>query len=239
MLKDEMDFAGHFDVLRKHILGSLLLLVAASAVSFAFMDPIMEWLEGPALRLGFELHYFKPQEKFLAYIRTSVFLGLLATLPVFLVQMSCFVYPGLAVRERRFLAPAATVALIMYLAGTLMGHLILFPFALGFFSGFHGVDALIPVWGISDYIGLDMSLVLACSLMFQTPWILIFLVWAEVLPLEALRKGRRIAFLFSFIAAAFLTPPDVYTQILVGTVLYMLFELTVFAGVIFGRWKKK
>ena len=52
---------------------------------------------------------------------------------------------------------------------------------------------------------------------------------------DFLKKNRRYAILIVFIIAAILTPPDAITQLLLATPMMLLYELSVWAAVLFSK----
>jgi sec-independent protein translocase protein TatC len=69
---------------------------------------------------------------------------------------------------------------------------------------------------------------------FQLPLILFLLGWFGVISSDDLRSKRRVAIVLIFTVAMFLTPPDLFSQILMGIPLCLLYELA-----ILGIWLKE
>ena len=108
-----------------------------------------------------------------------------------------------------------------------------------FFLHFAGSDGIQPLWSIRAYLGIALSIVLATGVAFQTPWILLFLMKSGILAPHTLRKGRKYAIIGSFICGAVISPPDIYTQLIIGTILYILFELSLLLSRVFGITGRK
>ena len=81
---------------------------------------------------------------------------------------------------------------------------------------------------VSDYLDIVMHLMVAFGLSFQLPVVLVLLVRSGMVSLETLKKGRRYAIVLIVIAAAFLTPPDIFSQIALSVPLYLLYEISIF-----------
>ncbi|MEK9686393.1 MAG: twin-arginine translocase subunit TatC, partial [Methylophilaceae bacterium] len=78
---------------------------------------------------------------------------------------------------------------------------------------------------INFYLELLVNLIFAFTIAFQIPVIVIFLVKLKVLDISKIKKVRPYLYVFSFILAAILTPPDVLSQIFLALPMILLFEL--------------
>ena len=80
---------------------------------------------------------------------------------------------------------------------------------------------------ISDYLKLATTLFLAFGLSFQLPVILSLLGRAGIVSAAALKKARKYALFGIAVFAAFVTPPDPITQIVLGAAIYLLYEISI------------
>jgi len=86
-------------------------------------------------------------------------------------------------------------------------------------------------FALDFYISFVLLLALAFGIAFETPIVVFFLAWSGLVSAAAMRRGRRYVLLVVVIVAAVLTPPDVLSQLLLATPMYLLFELgLMFAG---------
>lgn len=78
---------------------------------------------------------------------------------------------------------------------------------------------------VDSYTSFVLMLALAFGLAFQLPIAVMFLAWTGIVSVGQMRKSRRIVILIIFIVAAVLTPPDVFSQMLLAIPMCGLFEI--------------
>lgn len=86
-------------------------------------------------------------------------------------------------------------------------------------------SSIVQQYKISEYVKTVLNMGMAFGIGFQMPVVVLMLGWIGLVRIEAFKKYRRHIFAGCFIAAALLTPADPMSMLLLGTPLYMLFEL--------------
>jgi sec-independent protein translocase protein TatC len=218
----DMSVLDHLDELRKRIIIIAVVIFAATLISFFFVNNILDILIKPAKEL--ELIYTTPAEAFMSQIRLSFIAGALLTLPLTLYQVMAFIMPGLRDAEKKVVAPLIIAMILLFFLGMLFGYYFVFPIILKFFLGF-ATEQLMPFFTISAYISFTVSFLVGFGGAFQLPIVFWFLGYFGILSSKFLRKNRKYAILVIFILAAILTPPDVFSQILMAIPLLALYEV--------------
>ncbi len=85
--------------------------------------------------------------------------------------------------------------------------------------------AIFSEFAIDPYISFVLQLGLAFGLAFETPLVVCFLAWTNLVSVSTMASSRRYVLLAIVIVAAVLTPPDVLSQMLLAVPMYLLFEL--------------
>lgn len=80
------------------------------------------------------------------------------------------------------------------------------------------------------YISFVTSLAFGFGLGFQVPLVVLFISRVGIATPEQMARARRVIIFSAFVAAAFLTPPDVTSQILLAVPMILLFEIGLLAA---------
>jgi sec-independent protein translocase protein TatC len=235
--ESENEWFEHLDELRRRIIRVLAVFFLASAASFAFSERVASFLTNPVTGLGVKLYTFSPAEKFMAHLHISVVTGAAATAPYFFLQAGMFVWPGLKDRERAFARFALFGIPSLFVIGSAGSYKFFAPAVLKFFLSFGSGDGVDALWSFKEYLSLLAGLMFAVGLSLQMPLLLMALFALGVADPKKTARARPYVVLLIFLIAAVLTPPDVTSQIMLGVPLYLLFELTLFAGLLIRRKK--
>lgn len=220
----------HLEVFRKYIIVILVFLVFATIISFIYIENIMMFLQKPISGIDIQLNYFRPQEKLVAYFKIAFFSGLFFTVPFGTAVMGRFIFPGLKESERRFFVLVMIMVPLVFLVGAAFAYGVITPLAFEFLVNFAKDDNVKAVWGIDAYFSFLTTLVFITGIIFLLPLGMLALMKLRLINPETVAKFRPYIIIGILVIAAFFTPPDVVSQILVAVPLYLLFELSVFVG---------
>lgn len=212
----------HIEELRKRVLFSIISVVLLSALSYIYAEKILGFLA----RYVKTLVFISPQEAFLAYLKISLLSGLILSAPVILFNAFRFIWIALKRQEKRLFALYFFVGTLLFATGTLFSYYVALPAAMRFLLGFAS-DLVRPYISVSRYIAFSAFLILAFSVAFEMPLVIVLLTRLGLLNAPLLRKKRKYFIVLLFIIAAMLTPPDVITQILLAIPLIVLYEVSI------------
>ncbi len=246
-VEKEMTFFEHLEALRWHIIRSLIAILVIATYLFMQKDFLFKTIVyGPRNPNFFTYRLFcsfgemmciQPThfdvitrdlaEKFTTHITVSMVLGLILAFPYVFWEFWRFVKPGLYPKERKSARGIVLVCSILFIAGVLFGYYFIAPFALSFLAGYELADTLATPT-LNSYINYMIMFTLPVGIIFEMPVVSFFLTKAGVLSPGFLRKGRRYALIIILIVAAILTPsPDVVSQLILATPLYILYEASI------------
>jgi sec-independent protein translocase protein TatC len=219
-----MPFLDHLEELRWRLLKSALSVIVLAGLSFYFRNELFLWIIRP---LGdVPLHFTEVTGSFYAYLKVSLITGILAALPLVFYQVWMFLSPGLYGHERRIILPLVAISTILFLGGAAFCYFLTLPLALSFLIGFSG-DLLSPVITVGSYISFAGLLLIAFGLGFELPVVAYFLGRVGLVSASMLANGRRYAIVTILMAGAIITPPDVFTQVLLAGPVYLLYEVSI------------
>lgn len=226
----------HLAELRFRLLVTLGGFVAAFVVSVTVAQRLVTWLVWPlqAAAPGTRLAALTLTEGFTTTLRVALYGAVALVLPLALWQAWLFVRPGLLARERRLVGLLLLPMMASFCLGLLLCWRLLLPIAIRFLLEFLG-GAFTPVLSFAAYIDFVATLLLGTGLLFELPFVMLFLDRAGLFPVERAAALRRHAIVAIFVVAAVVTPPDPLSQILLATPLLLLFE----AGLFLGRFARR
>ncbi|MCB9043539.1 MAG: twin-arginine translocase subunit TatC [Chitinophagales bacterium] len=246
-----MSFLDHIEELRWHIIRSLIAVGVFTCVAFLAKGLIFdELIFGPmhenfltyvlSCKLGeifsflaslcmhapaFEIKNFEMASQFLVHIKVSAILGVIIAFPYIVWELWRFIKPALYENERKFARGIVFYASLLFFMGIAFGYYILTPFSINFLSGYTVSNSVENLIGLSSYIGMLSSIVMATGLIFELPMAVYLLSKIGLLTPDFMRTYRRHAVVVLLLLSAIVTPPDVVSQVLVFMPIYFLYEV--------------
>ncbi|MDO6521002.1 twin-arginine translocase subunit TatC [Shimia thalassica] len=230
------------DFIAVHILNFLLSPIEASLRALGDPSPTLQ--------------YTSPQEYLFTLFRISMVFGFAMAFPVIAFQMWRFVAPGLYKNEKGAFLPFMIASPFMFLLGASFAHLVVTPLAMSFFLGFADVSSIfanllsnaepslpgeavvvpetqegikVTFFGkVNESLDITLKFIMAFGLCFQLPVLLTLMGKAGLVSSEGLGSVRKYAMIAILVLAALVTPPDVVTQLILFSVVYGLYEVSIF-----------
>ncbi|SET69501.1 twin-arginine translocase subunit TatC [Paracoccus homiensis] len=254
--EDEIDDSSaplieHLAELRTRIIWSLLAFIVAMVLCYTVWNPIYNFLTRPICHAldtrGQEcgLILLKLQEGFFVAIRISFLGGFALSFPLIAYQMWRFVAPGLYRNEKQAFLPFLVASPVMFFLGAAFAYYVILPMAYDFFLGFqqgplalpdeagaeaaanNPMAAIVFQGSVDEYLALTTKFILAFGLSFQLPVLLTLMGKAGLVSAEGLGSVRKYAVVAILLLAAVATPPDVISQVVLFTVVYGLYEISI------------
>jgi sec-independent protein translocase protein TatC len=233
-----MPLLDHLEEFRWRIIWTLVALALGSVLGFVLITrfDLLKLLIEPvrAFLNGGKLKYLSPADPFMVTLRLSVAAGVVIALPVALYQLWGFLSPILEPSEKRAVLPALIGAIVLFLGGASLAYFGVLPLTLKFFSKFEP-GSLQQNLTVDKFLGYLMKLMLGFGIAFETPVIMLALGAMGIVTSELLTRYRRHAIVAIFVLGAALTPPDVFSQLLMAVPLLFLFELSIWLV----RWTER
>ena len=263
--KDEMSFLDHLEVLRWHLIRSVLAILIVATIAFIFKDFIFDvLLFGPKQKdfityrwfcaisqslgqgnsfcieeLPFRIQSRTMAGQFSAHLWTSVLAGFIVAFPYIVFEFWKFISPGLYENERKNARGFIFVASLLFFIGVLFGYYIVTPLSINFLGNYSVSAEIFNDFDLSSYIGLLRASVLASGIIFELPIIVYFLTKVGVITPSFLRKNRKISLVVVLSLSAIITPPDIASQIIVSIPILILYEVSILISRIVTRNQDK
>ena len=131
---------------------------------------------------------------------------------------------------------------ILFFAGGAMVYYLIAPLAWNFFLSYQNMsDSGVPIRleaKMGEYLSLMMRFIFAFGLAFQLPVVLGLMAKVGIVTYTSLQKFRKYAIVIAFLSAAFLTPPDPFSQISLALPIIILYEISIYIAKIIQKNKK-
>ncbi len=216
----------------------MIALLIAFLICYYFAGHLYAFLVEPLAQILHELGgnrrmiYTALHEAFFTQLKVSMFAALFLAFPVIATQFWRFLAPGLYKNEKAALAPYLVLSPILFLMGGALVYYFIMPLAWSFFLSFEtmGVDGSLPIQleaKVNEYLSLAMKLIFAFGISFQLPLVLTLLARIGAITSRGLAAKRKYAIVITFLVAAFLTPPDIISQVGLAIPIMILYEVSI------------
>lgn len=242
----------------KAVLAFIVGIVVVFAVAEPILQFLLQPIEATLRDLGDPaptMQYTSPQEYLFTLFRISMVFGFALAFPVIGFQLWRFVAPGLYRTEKNAFLPFLIASPVMFLLGASFAHFVVTPLAMAFFLGFVDVSSIfatlvgqvtdtapaepvapaaqegirITFFGkVNESLDITLKFIMAFGLCFQLPVLLTLMGKAGMVSSAGLGSVRKYAVVAILLLAALVTPPDVITQLILFSVVYGLYEVSIF-----------
>ena len=228
----ELSVVEHLAELRRRIFFILISVVITSGTAYFFIDRILLFVTN-AGHID-SLVFINPTEAFFVIIKLSLLTGLIASMPFILYQVWRYIGVALKNSERKYIIYFGPVSYLLFLIGAGFAFRGVLPLGIKFLLSF-SKENITPMITLSAYIGFLGKMVTAFGLMFELPLVILFLSKIGVVQPQTLKKGRKYAIVAIFVIAAFLTPPDVISQVMLAVPVLAMYEISIWICVVVTR----
>lgn len=219
----------HLDDLRGVLIRMAVTLVLAMILAFVFRSQLAAVIQWPLVGVDPErannLQSLGVPDSMMISLQLAFYAGFIIAFPFLLYFLASYIVPTLNEVERKLLFPAAATGFLLFLGGVLFAYFIVLPMALDFFFQDAQHMNWQPMWTVREYYSFTTQFIIAFGLAFELPVVILVLVKMGFVTVEKLRQTRSFALVLIFLFAAVITPTqDVFTLLLMGGPMYLLYE---------------
>jgi sec-independent protein translocase protein TatC len=248
--ENEMSFLEHLEVLRWHIIRALFAILIIAIVAFIFKDIVFnQIILAPKLpefitnRLlcdfgrminiltlcinarPFEVISIKMAGQFSMHIMVSLIAGFVVSFPYVFWEFWRFIVPALYSKEKRHARGAVFYSSLLFLLGVTFGYFVIVPLSVHFLGSYSVSEQVTNQINLISYVSTVASVVLAAGIIFELPILVYFLSKAGLVTPSFLKKYRKHSLVLILALSAIITPPDIFSQVLVAFPLIFLYEI--------------
>jgi sec-independent protein translocase protein TatC len=168
---------------------------------------------------------------FFVPMKVTMLVAFVIALPIVLYQIWAFVAPGLYQHEKKLVAPLVGSSYTLFLCGMAFAYFVVFPTIFRVMAHYNAPLGAEMTTDIDNYLSFVLTMFIAFGVTFEVPIVVVLLVRMNVLTVKKLREIRPYVIVGAFVISAVVTPPDVFSQLILAIPLIVLYE----AGIIAAR----
>lgn len=228
----EGSLMSHLLELRARLVNSIIALLVVFTPLAIYSEKVYTLLAEPLMRVlpeGGEMIATNPLSAFLTPLRLAFYFSVIICIPYLLYQLWAFVAPGLYKHERRLVWPLMVSSSLLFYAGMAFAYFVVFPLVFTFLTSVTpaGVQFMPDIKSYQEFV---FTLFFAFGVAFELPVAMVLLIRVGVLNPDSLASKRHYVVLWVFVVAMLITPPDMFSQILLAIPMLLLFEVGLFVG---------
>jgi len=239
--ENNMPFLDHLEELRWRLVKSVVAILIFSIVIFYFTEWIMDNIFLALAKPEFPIFKFfcwsfgicteeisitfqsvQMSGQFTTNLMMAIIGGLIIAFPYVFYQLWSFVKPGLKQNE---LKTVRGIVFFVSVLGILFGYYVVAPLSVQFLGNWQMTEEIKNNITINSYLITVISTVFFTGLFFLLPVVIMIFSQLGLVTPAFLRKYRKHAFVIVLIIAAVITPPDLFTQIVVAIPILLLYEM--------------
>ncbi|MCF8303144.1 MAG: twin-arginine translocase subunit TatC [Bacteroidales bacterium] len=251
--RGEMTFWDHLDELRGHLVRSVIAILILAIVAFLnrhlvfdqlilapkdsefltnrMLCKLADWLAVDALcidNLSLDIININLSGQFLTHLYISVAAGVILGIPYIIWEMWRFIMPALYPNERKNSRGAVLITSLLFFIGVLFSYFLIVPLTVNFLGTYQVSDAVANQISLKSYINTVLSVIFAVGIVFELPVLIYFFTRIGIVTPDFLKRKRKYMFIIILALSAIITPPDIFSQVLVGIPLFGLYEVSIY-----------
>lgn len=252
-IETEMSFFEHIEVLRWHIIRSVIAITVFAILAFTFYDFVFNdiimgpknldfWTYRMMCKLGallnldgfcveripFNIINTELAGQFMLQINSCLLMAVALGFPYLLFEVWLFVKPALTGVERKSASGFVFYATLLFIVGALFGYYIVVPLSVNFLANISLSSEITNQITIDSYLSTIATLTLGCGVIFLLPILIFILSKLGLMTPQFMRASRRYAIVIILVIAAIITPTaDVITLLTVSAPMFILYEISI------------
>jgi len=225
-------FLRHVYEIKKRLLFITSVLFLNFILFYHYSEEILYVIVSP-LGVDKYLIFTNITEAFFSYINLAIYSNFIIIILISLYHLISFLYPGLYIEEKKRIKIYLSIFFSFFIIGNIIIYQMVIPSAWSFFLTFEttNLDGFLNIHleaKINEYLDLFLVVFLLSNFFFQLPVILIIIINLNIISIKQLVNYRKVFLILSLILAAFCSPPDIFSQLILATPIIIFYESLVF-----------
>ncbi len=247
-----MSFWDHLEELRWHIMRSIIAVMVLAVVAFLNRKIIFDYIilapstphfitNRVLCRIGemihvssicikslhFQIINISMSGQFLTHMYISTVAGFILAFPYILYEIWRFIKPALHDKEEKYSRGGVFISSLLFMLGVLFSYFLIVPLTVNFLGNYQVSDSVMNQISLKSYINTVVSVTFAVGIVFELPILVYFLTKIGIITPEFLTSNRKYMFVVLLILSAIITPPDMFSQVMVVIPLIGLYEVSI------------
>ncbi|AFU59668.1 TatC subunit of twin-arginine targeting system [Candidatus Nitrososphaera gargensis Ga9.2] len=187
--------------------------VAGLPLAYPYPDPIHNistrltfYMQDTLLPEGVGLIQTAPGQAFFAQIYVSALIGLIASIPIIVREISAFISPAISTKTKIGVLNIFLPAVALFVTGLVFSYFVVIPFTLNFLYQYGEALNVATFLTINDFISFVMQFFLGFGVAFQLPIVMYGISMTDAVSPRFWRDNFRYAALILVIFGAIITP---------------------------------
>jgi sec-independent protein translocase protein TatC len=223
-------FSGHTQELRKRLLITVACFFISLTIALLGHSTVTRyWIQYTASHIPTNsqtspLVILSPTDAIYTVSSLSFTISLMFTLPLFIWQLYCFIKPGLSQLEHRIVCKSLYIGSAVFLSSVCITLFTIYPSLIRWLYDFNSQYGQ-NVWSMRTYIHFFTITVLTTSVGLSAIAMAVYILIGYPEAAKWCQQYRRYIICAIFVFAAVITPPDVFSQLVVAIPCLILFEI--------------
>lgn len=251
-VEKEMSFWDHLEELRKHLFRSIAVIMILAIAAFIgkkfvfdyiilapkdadfitnrVLCKLSEILSIDALCIGnlnLSMQNIQMSGQFMTHMYVSIITGLIVAAPYVIWELWRFIMPALHPKEKKHSRGAVVVSSLLFISGVLFSYFLIVPLTINFLGSYQVSQDVPNQIQLNSYISTVLSVTIAVGIVFELPILVYFLTKVGVITPAFMKKNRKFMLVIVLVLSAIITPPDIFSQVLVCIPLIGLYEISI------------
>ncbi len=152
---NNLPFLDHLEEFRRRLIRIVLSFIVLAIGAYIFKEDILQLLMEPVKDLDVKFIHLKIYDFFMAYLKISLYTGILLSAPIIIYQISQFVLPALYSSERKWFYSGLAFFLVFFFVGAFFSYRYLAPISAEFmitFTKSQSIPETIDMYRFNDEI---------------------------------------------------------------------------------------